>query len=231
MEYRKQNPRKSGFYFLYSTKNAIFAPTPTEREQIRNVPLLRNLTRFISDNIGKPISATNIANYLKTQRVDSSTKGILNFLEYLCNAFIINRVNRYDIHGKRLFEINDKFYFEELGIRNILVQGGLGRSIEKVIENAVYLHLKRLGFDITVGYFQNAEIDFVARQGSSTIYVQVTYLLASEETVRREFGNLRRIPDNYPKIVVSMDELYGGTDFDGIRHVHLRDFLLAGQLT
>lgn len=95
------------------------------------MPLLRNLTRFISDNIGKPISATNIANYLKTQRVDSSTKGILNFLEYLCNAFIINRVNRYDIHGKRLFEINDKFYFEELGIRNILVQGGLGAVSRK----------------------------------------------------------------------------------------------------
>lgn len=217
--------------YLNNVFNTIVLKDVVEREQIRNVPLLRNLTRFISDNIGKPISATNIANYLKTQRVDSSTKGILNFLEYLCNAFIINRVNRYDIHGKRLFEINDKFYFEELGIRNILVQGGLGRSIEKVIENAVYLHLKRLGFDITVGYFQNAEIDFVARQGSSTIYVQVTYLLASEETVRREFGNLCRIPDNYPKIVVSMDELYGGTDFDGIRHVHLRDFLLAEQLT
>lgn len=211
--------------YLYNVYNTIILKDVVEREDIRNVPLLKNLVRFVSDNIGKPISATNIVNYLKSQRVDSSTKVIINYLEYLCNAFIIHRVNRYDIHGKRLFEVNDKFYFEDIGIRNSLVQGGLAQSMEKVIENAVYLHLIRLGYDVTVGYLQKAEIDFVATKGDQTIYVQTTYLLSNEETATREFGNLALIKDNFPKYVVSMDSLYSGTNYQGIHHMHLRDFL------
>ena len=196
-----------------------------EREDIRNISLLKNLVRFVSDNIGKPFSATSIVKYLKSQQVDSSTKVILSYLDYLCNAFVIHRVNRYDIHGKRLFEINDKYYFEDIGIRNSLVQGGLAQSIEKIIENAVYLHLVRLGYEVTVGYLQKAEIDFVAKRNESVVYVQAAYLLPTEETVLREFGNLMLIKDNYPKYVVSMDELYENKDFQGIRHIHLRQFL------
>ena len=164
--------------YLHNVYNTIILKDIVEREDIRNVPLLKNLVRFVSDNVGKPVSATNIVNYLKSQRVDSSTKVIINYLEYLCNAFIIHRVNRYDIHGKRLFEVNDKYYFEDIGIRNSLVQGGLAQSMEKVIENAVYLHLIRLGYNVTVGYLQKTEIDFVATKGEQTIYVQATYLLA-----------------------------------------------------
>ena len=211
--------------YLHNVYNTIILKDIVEREDIRNVPLLKNLVRFVSDNIGKPVSATNIVNYLKSQRVDSSTKVIINYLEYLCNAFIIHRVNRYDIHGKRLFEVNDKYYFEDIGIRNSLVQGGLAQSMEKVIENAVYLHLIRLGYNVTVGYLQKTEIDFVATKGEQTIYVQATYLLANEETVTREFGNLALIKDNFPKYVVSMDSLYNGTNYHGIHHMHLRDFL------
>lgn len=211
--------------YLHNVYNTIILKDIVEREDIRNVPLLKNLVRFVSDNVGKPVSATNIVNYLKSQRVDSSTKVIINYLEYLCNAFIIHRVNRYDIHGKRLFEVNDKYYFEDIGIRNSLVQGGLAQSMEKVIENAVYLHLIRLGYNVTVGYLQKTEIDFVATKGEQTIYVQATYLLANEETVTREFGNLALIKDNFPKYVVSMDSLYNGTNFHGIHHMHLRDFL------
>ncbi|MBR4562317.1 MAG: ATP-binding protein [Bacteroidales bacterium] len=196
-----------------------------EREDIRNISLLKNLVRFVSDNIGKPFSATSIVKYLKSQQVDSSTKVILSYLDYLCNAFVIHRVNRYDIHGKRLFEINDKYYFEDIGIRNSLVQGGLAQSIEKIIENAVYLHLVRLGYEVTVGYLQKAEIDFVAKRNESVVYVQTAYLLPTEETVLREFGNLMLIKDNYPKYVVSMDELYENKDYQGIRHIHLRQFL------
>lgn len=212
--------------YLHNVYNTIILKDIVEREDIRNVPLLKNLVRFVSDNVGKPVSATNIVNYLKSQRVDSSTKVIINYLEYLCNAFIIHRVNRYDIHGKRLFEVNDKYYFEDIGIRNSLVQGGLAQSMEKVIENAVYLHLIRLGYNVTVGYLQKTEIDFVATKGEQTIYVQATYLLANEETVTREFGNLALIKDNFPKYVVSMDNLYSGTNYQGIHHMHLRDFLL-----
>lgn len=216
--------------YLQSVYNTIILKDVVEREDIRNLSLMKNLVRFVGDNIGKPFSATSIVKYLKSQQVDSSTKVILNYLDYLCNAFIIHRVNRYDIHGKRLFEMNDKFYFEDIGIRNSLVQGGLAQSIEKIIENAVYLHLVRLGYEVTVGYLQKAEIDFVARKNEKTIYVQVAYLLPSEETVSREFGNLMLIKDNYPKYVVSMDELYENKDFQGIRHLHLRQFLLSKEL-
>ena len=211
--------------YLQNVYNTIILKDIVEREDIRNAPLLKNLVRFVSDNVGKPFSATNIVNYLKSQRVDSSTKVIINYLDYLCNAFIIHRVNRYDIHGKRLFEVNDKYYFEDIGIRNSLVQGGLAQSMEKVIENAIYLHLIRLGYNVTVGYLQKTEIDFVATKGDQIIYVQATYLLANEETVTREFGNLALIKDNFPKYVVSMDSLYSGTNFQGIHHMHLRDFL------
>ena len=216
--------------YLQSVYNTIILKDVVEREDIRNVSLLKNLVRFVSDNIGKPFSATSIVKYLKSQQVDSSTKVILSYLDYLCNAFVIHRVNRYDIHGKRLFEINDKFYFEDVGIRNSLVQGGLAQSIEKIIENAVYLHLVRLGYEVTVGYLQKIEIDFVARKNDSTIYIQATYLLSSEETVSREFGNLMLINDNYPKYVVSMDELYENKDYHGIKHLYLRQFLLSKEL-
>ncbi len=216
--------------YLQSVYNTIILKDIVEREDIRNVPLLKNLVRFVSDNIGKPFSATNIVKYLKSQQIDSSTKVILNYLDYLCNAYIIHRVSRYDIHGKRLFEVNDKFYFEDIGIRNSLVQGGLAQSIEKNIENAVYLHLVRLGFEVTVGYLQKTEIDFVAKKQNRVIYVQTAYQLASEETVKREFGNLQLINDNYPKYVVSMDELYENTDYEGILHLHLRQFLLRKDL-
>ena len=211
--------------YLQNVYNTIILKDIVEREDIRNVPLLKNLVRFVSDNVGKPVSATSIVKYLKSQRVDSSIKVIINYLDYLCNAFIIHRVNRYDIHGKRLFEVNDKYYFEDIGIRNSLVQGGLAQSMEKVIENAVYLHLIRLGYNVTVGYLQRAEIDFVAIKGDQTIYVQATYLLSNKETVTREFGNLALIKDNFPKYVVSMDNLYSGTNYQGIQHLHLRDFL------
>lgn len=216
--------------YLQSVYNTIILKDVVEREDIRNVSLLKNLVRFVGDNIGKPFSATSIVKYLKSQQVDSSTKVILGYLDYLCNAFVIHRVNRYDIHGKRLFEINDKYYFEDIGIRNSLVQGGLAQSIEKIIENAVYLHLVRLGYEVTVGYLQKAEIDFVAKRNESVVYVQVTYLLPTEETVLREFGNLMLIKDNYPKYVVSMDELYENKDYQGIRHMHLRQFLSTKEL-
>lgn len=211
--------------YLQNVYNTIILKDIVEREDIRNVPLLKNLVRFVGDNVGKPISASSIVKYLKSQRVDSTTKVIINYLDYLCNAFIIHRVNRYDIHGKKLFEVNDKFYFEDIGIRNSLVQGGLAQSMEKVIENAIYLHLVRLGYNVTVGYLQKAEIDFVATRGDQTIYVQATYLLADENTIAREFGNLALIQDNYPKFVISMDNLYTGTNYHGIHHMHLRDFL------
>ena len=211
--------------YLMNVYNTIILRDVVERENIRNIPLLRTLIRFLSDNIGKQFSARSIANYLKGQRTETSTNVILSYLEYLCNTYMIERVGRYNIHGKRLLEYDDKFYFEDLGIRNIIVGGNRSFDIEKVLENVVYKHLARLGYNVYVGQLQKCEIDFVAEKQGNTVYFQVAYLLSSDETVTREFGNLKLIQDNHPKYVISMDRLFGHTNIDGIRHLHLREFL------
>lgn len=211
--------------YLTNVFNTIVLRDIIERESVRNIPLLRSLARFLSDNIGKLFSARSIVNYLKGQKTETSINVILSYLEYLTNAYIIDRVERYNIHGKKILEYEDKFYFEDLGIRNVIVGGNRAFDIEKVMENVVYKHLARLGYTVYVGQLQKGEVDFVAVKHGSTIYVQVAYLLASEETVGREFGNLKLIKDNHPKYVVSLDRVYDKVNVDGIRHVHLRDFL------
>lgn len=216
--------------YLENVCNTIVLRDVIERESIRNIALLRTLLKFISDNVGKLFSARSIVNFLKSQSMDTSSRIILAYLEYLCNAFVIERVSRYDIHAKKIFEIGDKFYFEDLGIRNHIIGGNRKFDIEKVMENAVYQHLVRLGYHVYVGQLQKAEIDFVAEKSGSTIYVQVTYLLASQETIDREFGNLLRIKNSHPKYVVSMDAMSGLANIDGVKHVHLRDFLQMGEL-
>ena len=133
---------------------------------------------------------------------------------------------RYDIHGKKLLESNDKFYFEDLGLRNLLVGSNRAKDVEKVMENAVYLHLKQLGNKLTVGVLANGEIDFVAEKNGKIVYFQVAYLLSEESTIEREFGNLAKIDDNYPKYVVSMDPLSRPRDYEGITQLSLRQFLM-----
>ena len=211
--------------YLESVYSTILLKDIVERGQIRNVSLLKTLVRFMADNIGKLFSATSIVNFLKGQRVDTSAKVILNYLDLLCDAYIINRVSRYDIHGKRIFELGDKYYFEDLGLRNHIVGGNRSADIEKVMENAVYLHLLRMGYKVYVGQLHKTEIDFVAEKSGSTVYVQVAYLLASQETINREFGNLKLIDDNHLKYVISLDRMMGSVNADGIRHIYLRDFL------
>lgn len=201
-----------------------------ERENIRNVSLLRTLVRFIGDNIGKQFSARSIVGVLKSQNTEVSANMVLNYLEYLCNAYIIDRVGRYNIHGKKILELGDSFYFEDLGVRNHIVGGNRRFDIEKLIENAVYRHLLRLGYTVYIGMLHKAEIDFVAEKQGSTVYIQVCYMLASQETVEREFGNLQMIKDSHPKYVVSLDSMYGDTNIDGIRHLHLREFLKSKSL-
>lgn len=155
---------------------------------------------------------------------------VRSYMDFLCNAFILNKVNRYDIHGKLLLSTNEKYYFEDLGLRNALTSGNRAVDIDKLIENAVYLHLLRLGYKVYVGTLRNGEIDFVANKGDDTVYVQATYLLSEESTVKREFGNLRDIKNNYPKYVVSMDPFQTESNLEGIRHLHLRSFLKKEQL-
>jgi hypothetical protein len=213
--------------YVQNIYNTIVLKDVVQREGLRNVTLFENLMSFVSDNTGQLVSATSLSKYLKAQKVELTPLSAINYLKAASNAYIINKVSRYDIHGKRLLETNDKYYFEDLGLRNLLVGSNRAKDIEKVMENAVYLHLKDLGYKVRIGVLPNGEIDFVAEKNGKTIYVQVAYLLADKTTLDREFGNLTKINDNYPKYVVSMDPITKPKDYDGITHMPLRNFLLT----
>lgn len=212
--------------YLQNIYNTIVLKDVVQRENLRNVTLFENLMAFLSDNTGQLVSATSIAKYLKSQRVEITPLTAINYIRAAANAYIVNKVSRYDIHGKKLLESNDKFYFEDLGLRNLLVGSNRAKDVEKVMENAVYLHLKQLGYKLTVGVLANGEIDFVAEKNGKIVYFQVAYLLSEESTIEREFGNLAKIDDNYPKYVVSMDPLSRPRDYEGITQLSLRQFLM-----
>jgi predicted AAA+ superfamily ATPase len=215
--------------YIRNIYNTIVLKDVVQREGLRNVTLFENLMTYVSDNVGQLVSATSLSKYLKSQRVDLTPLSAINYLKSATNAYIINKVSRYDIHGKRLLETNDKYYFEDLGLRNLLVGGNRSQDIEKVMENAVYLHLKHLGYKLSVGVLPGGEIDFVAEKKGKILYIQVTYLLADASTIEREFGNLMKIQNNYPKYVVSMDPITRLKDYNGITHIPLRTFLLSEE--
>lgn len=214
--------------YLQGVYNTILMRDVVARENIRNVTFLENLLRFLADNMGKLISASSISKYMSSTGDKSGAATTASYIRFLSNALLIHNVPRYDLHGKKLFELLDKYYFADHGLRNYLCGFKLRGSIEKVMENVVYNHLRICGYKVTVGILRVGEIDFVATRGEQTIYVQVAYLLASQETIDREFGNLAAIRDNYPKYVVSMDPVTGEMpEYPGIHHVHLRKFLMT----
>lgn len=216
--------------YIQNIYNTIVLKDVVQREGLRNVTLFENMMSFVSDNTGQLISATSISKYLKSQNINLTPLTAINYLKSAENAYIVDKVRRFDIHGKRLLEANDKYFFEDMGLRNLLAGSDRAGDIEKVMENVVYLHLRNLGYKVAVGSLANGEIDFVAEKGGQTVYIQVAYLLADESTVSREFGNLLSIPDNYPKYVVSMDPISRQKDFNGIKHLSLRLFLLSDSL-
>lgn len=212
--------------YLQGVYNTIMMRDVITREKIRNVPFIENLSRFIADNNGKLISTGSIVRFMKSQGEKISETVTASYMSYLCKALIINSVSRYGIHGKKLFEMICKYYFADHGLRNYLCGFNLRGSIEKIIENVIYLHLLIQGYSVHVGILRAGEVDFVATKGNTTLYVQATYLLASDDTIGREFGNLAGINDNYPKYVVSMDPVCGDLpQYPGIHHLHLREFL------
>ncbi|MCM1041682.1 MAG: ATP-binding protein [Bacteroides sp.] len=213
--------------YVQNIYNTIVLKDVVQREGLRNVTLFENLMAYVSDNTGQLVSATSLSKYLKAQRVELTPLSAINYLKAASNAYIINKVQRYDIQGKRLLETNDKYYFEDLGLRNLLVGSNRAKDMEKIMENAVYLHLKNLGYKVAVGTLPKGEIDFIAEKGGDKVYIQVAYLLNEDSTVKREFGNLTQISDNYPKYVVSMDPISKPKDYDGIIHISLRTFLLT----
>lgn len=212
--------------YLEGVYNTILVKDIVRREKVRNVTQLENIIRFVADNIGKPISVTKIVRYMTSKGEKISDETVSNYLKYLRDAFLAVPIGRFDIHGKMLLESNNKHYFSDHGIRNYLCGSDIRGSIEKIMENVVWNHLRRQGLEVTVGILRAGEIDFVATSTDKRMYIQVTYLLASEETVRREFGNLAAIKDNYPKYVVSLDPVCGGfSEYPGIEHISLRNFL------
>lgn len=194
------------------------------RNQIRDVDLLERILSYIISNVGTTFSANSISKFLKSERRAVAPETILNYIRYCCEAFLFYQVKREDLQGKQLLSSNEKCYIVDHGIREAVFGGNL-RDINLILENIVYLELLRRGYQVTVGKAGTQEIDFVCHQQDRKIYIQVSYLLASEETVQREFGVYEKIRDNFPKYVLSLDEF----DFsrNGIKHCNIRDFLLA----
>lgn len=214
--------------YLQGVFNTIMFRDVVARENIRNAKFVDTLAKYIADNVGKPISSRNIANAMKSQGEKIADTTVSAYLDALGKALLVKPVYRFDIHGKKLFEQNDKYYFSDHGLRNLLMGFDVRRSIEKIIENVIYLFLLQQGYKVTVGVLQKGEVDFVATRMGETVYIQATYLLASEETIRREFGNLAAISDNYPKYVISMDPISGELeDYPGIKSLNLREFLMS----
>lgn len=214
--------------YLRSVFNTVMLKDVIERHNIRNIPFLNNLIVFLADTIGKQTSATSISKFMKSEKMDISTNIILDYTSYYAEAKLIDAVRRYDIHGKRLLETNRKIYFGDVGLRNLISGGDREKDIEKVIENVVYQHLLRLGYQVFVGDLRAGEIDFVCKKPNEVKYVQAAYLIDTEETRQREFGRLQDIKDNYQKYVISLTPLVVRRDYEGILHLGLREFLKNG---
>ena len=214
--------------YLQGVYNTILVKDIIRRKKVRNVPFLENLIRFIADSIGKPMSATSIQNYMASNESDVSKNLVLKYMKAITEAYLSTSVSRYNIHGKRLLETNEKFYFGDVGIRNFIVGGRRANDVEKIVENLVYQHMVRLGYEVHVGLLYSTEIDFVGKKGDETVYVQASYLITEEKTFKREFGNLLPIKDNYPKYVISMTPYMDASNWEGIIHIPLADFLKKG---
>lgn len=214
--------------YLTSVFNTIMLKDIIERHDIRNITFLNNLISFYADTTGKLTSANSIAKYMKSQAEIVSSNLILLYRGFYAEAYLIDVVSRFDIHGKKIFESNEKVYWDDLGLRNLRAEGGMDSYIEKVIENAVYKHLCFLGYDVHVGVLNAGEVDFVCTKPGKTVYVQVSYIISSEETRSREFGPLEKIKDNHPKYVISATPLLTQRDENGITHLSLRKFLREG---
>lgn len=209
--------------YLKSIYNTIVLKDVVARYNIRDINFLERLIEYLSDTLGSYVSSKKITDFLKSQRISLSVNTVLNYLQYLHNAFFIHKAQRYDIQGKKRFEINEKYYFSDLGLKHSIIPYK-PNDIGKTFENLVYNYLINQGYTVYVGKLQNMEIDFVARKNMITRYIQVAYMLPDEKVREREFGNLLKIQDNYEKTVVSADELITG-NYKGIKHIHITDFL------
>ena len=211
------------FEYLRNIYTTILFRDVVNRFGLRSTVFLEQLVAFLASNTGSIFSAKKISDFLKSQRVNIAPNQVQLYIQHLASAFLIHQTKRYDITGKRLFEVGEKYYFENLGIRNAL----WGYRLEdrgKILENAVHNHLLVSGYTVEVGILDNNEIDFIAQKQGEKLYIQVALTLNEEKTIEREFGNLQKIKDNYPKMIVTLDEFSGNTH-EGIITLDLRRFL------
>ena len=209
--------------YLRDLFNSVELKDIVKRGNIRDVDMLERIVAYITSNIGTTFSATSISKYLKNEGRSISPETVLNYIRACMDAFLFYQVKRQDLQGKKILTVNEKYYVADHGVREA-VFGGNRKDINLVLENIVYMELLRRGYTVTIGKAGDQEIDFVCEDQGNKLYVQVAYLLASEDTIQREFGVYSRIRDNFPKYVVTLDEF--DMSRDGIRHRNIRDFLL-----
>lgn len=207
--------------------NSIVLKDIIQRNNIKNVDLLDRIMRFVMYNISQSFSANKVYKRLKQNMVNLSVNTIYNYLKFFENACLIYQVKREDLQGKKILKYDEKYYLCDLGFRQAII-GNNQRDITRVIENIVYMELLRRGYEITIGKVGDLEVDFVCKKQNKPIYIQVSYLLTSEETIEREFKPLKNILDNYPKYVITMGDV--DMSHDGIEHLNLVDFLLGDEI-
>ena len=210
--------------YLTDLFNSVMLKDIVKRNKVRDVDLLERILAFVTANVGTTFSATSLSKFLKSEHRTVAPETILNYIKYCCDAYLFYQVKRQDLQGKQLLATNEKYYIADHGIREA-VFGGNMRDINLILENIVFMELLRRGYSVTVGKTGNKEVDFVCDKRGERIYIQVAYLLASEETIHREFDVYDSLRDHYPKYVVSLDEF--DMSRNGIRHRNIRDFLLA----
>ncbi len=212
--------------YLTDLFNSVQLKDIVKRNKVRDVDLLERIIAYVVANTGTVFSGSSLSKYFKNEHRTVATETIMNYIKYCCDAYLFYQVKREDLQGKQILASNEKYYIADHGIREA-VFGGNMKDIQLILENIVYLELLRRGYSVTVGKSGDKEIDFVCTYRGEKLYVQVTYLLADEATVKREFGIYDTIKDNYPKYVVSMDEI--NMSQNGIKHRNIKDFLLEEQ--
>ena len=214
---------EASMQYLQDLYASIILKDITQRNNIRDTDLLERIINYVVMNIGNTFSATSISKFFKSENRKVATETILNYIKACEEAFLIYRVARNDLLGKKILNVNEKYYIADHGIREAIMENNQ-KNINQILENIVYFEMLRRGYNVKIGKVDNLEVDFVCKKNDETIYIQVSYLLASEDTKEREFSVLENIKDNYPKYVLSMDEF--DMSRNGIKHVNLIEFLI-----
>lgn len=212
--------------YLRDLFNSVELKDIVKRNNIRDVDMLERIIAYVTSNIGTTFSSTAISKYLKSEGRSVSPETVLSYIKACTDAFLFYQVKRQDLQGKKILTVNEKYYVADHGIREA-VFGGNMKDINLVIENIVYMELLRRGYTVTVGKTGDKEIDFVCEDQGNKLYIQVAYLLASTDTIEREFGVYDRVRDNFPKYVITLDEF--DMSHNGIKHRNIRDFLLQEE--